>query len=181
LYGRFIDTLTEPDTLQFTAAVTDASGPQAADGAVTVTSIEGGTPPYQYAWTDGQAGDSLSGLTPGFYTLTLSDQNACTAAWTFEVKFITGTDENAGIIGTLILYPNPTADALTLSGRQTGEPFLLEIFDAAGREVLTQRIAENGDKWACRLSVESLSAGIYSVRVLDARGGLIGRGRFVKQ
>jgi len=38
----------------------------------------GGTPPYTYLWSNNQTQDSIIGLTSGTYTVTLTDNNACT-------------------------------------------------------------------------------------------------------
>lgn len=42
-------------------------------------SAEGGTPPYSYSWSDGSAGETIFGVTPGGYTLTVLDANGCHA------------------------------------------------------------------------------------------------------
>jgi gliding motility-associated-like protein len=46
------------------------------DGFVSATA-SGGTGSYNYSWSNGATGSSLSGLTAGIYTLTLSDANSC--------------------------------------------------------------------------------------------------------
>lgn len=43
------------------------------DGAISA-SASGGTPPYNFNWSNGMSGASISGLTAGTYTLTVSDQ-----------------------------------------------------------------------------------------------------------
>jgi hypothetical protein len=45
-------------------------------GAISVT-VAGGQPPYQYFWSNGSTLASISGLTPGNYTLTVTDNNDC--------------------------------------------------------------------------------------------------------
>jgi len=50
------------------------------NGEITVSSVSGGTVPYQYS-IDGvtfQAGNTFSGLTDGSYTITIRDANSCT-------------------------------------------------------------------------------------------------------
>ena len=48
------------------------------NGAVSV-SVTGGTPGYTYAWSNGSTSSDLSGLVPGTYTLTVTDNSGCTS------------------------------------------------------------------------------------------------------
>ncbi len=48
------------------------------DGAATVTA-NGGTLPYTYAWSSGQATPGINGITAGTYTVTVSDNHGCTS------------------------------------------------------------------------------------------------------
>ena len=41
--------------------------------------VQGGTPPYTYAWSSGQSSASIDNLPPGNYTLTVTDQLNCNA------------------------------------------------------------------------------------------------------
>ena len=48
------------------------------DGAVS-TSVSGGTSPYLYAWNTGDFSSGLAGVCPNNYSVTVTDQNGCTA------------------------------------------------------------------------------------------------------
>lgn len=48
------------------------------DGAVS-TSVSGGTSPYSYAWNTGDFSSDLAGVCPNNYSVTVTDQNGCTA------------------------------------------------------------------------------------------------------
>ena len=50
----------------------------AMDGAATVT-IDGGTPPYTYAWSEGSTTTGLTNIGAGAYCVTVSDALSCTA------------------------------------------------------------------------------------------------------
>lgn len=63
--------------VQITAA-SPASCLEATDG-TAMASAEGGVPPYTYLWSDGQDGQTASGLAPGLYTVNLVDSNGCEA------------------------------------------------------------------------------------------------------
>ncbi|MCB9307393.1 MAG: T9SS type A sorting domain-containing protein [Lewinellaceae bacterium] len=94
-------TLTEPDTLliaQVTA--TDPKCPAESNGTLGATP-DGGTSPYFYQWSSGGTTASIDGLPAGDYTLTVTDENGCTAT-----VGETLTDPPAiGIVAAGILQP----------------------------------------------------------------------------
>lgn len=77
--------LTEPDSIAITLIETiNETCTTGNDGAATV-GVTGGIYPYTYDWgIVGQADSTLSNVTAGIYTLTLTDDNACSQ--TFEVE-----------------------------------------------------------------------------------------------
>ncbi|MFC5409367.1 hypothetical protein ACFPMF_08625 [Larkinella bovis] len=48
-------------------------------GEITVVSIEGGTAPYSYQWSNGSVSQNLVGVVAGLYSLTVADANGCLA------------------------------------------------------------------------------------------------------
>jgi len=82
----FIEVITQPDEIVITSAVLSDFGgygvmcPESADGSITV-SVTGGTPPLALLWNgpDGFVStlESISFLTAGTYTLTITDGNGC--------------------------------------------------------------------------------------------------------
>ncbi len=59
-------------------SVLNVSGPTENDGRITLT-VSGGIPPFSYIWSDGQTGTIASGLSPGYYSVTVTDASGCTA------------------------------------------------------------------------------------------------------
>lgn len=56
------------------------------NGALIINSVTGGTPDYTYQWSVSQGGGtSLSSLSPGVYSLTVSDKNGCSYLESFTV------------------------------------------------------------------------------------------------
>ena len=45
---------------------------------IIVASSTGGISPYSYSWSNSSANDTLTGLSPGTYTVTVTDNNTCT-------------------------------------------------------------------------------------------------------
>ncbi len=73
-----IDTvLSQPALITVNSAVTNAACSQAT-GAVTAAP-SGGVAPYTYLWNNGLTTPSISGLTAGNYTVTVTDANSCTS------------------------------------------------------------------------------------------------------
>lgn len=174
--------LTEPDSLWFSASVQDASGQQVADGSVVITSVSGGTEPFEYQWETGSMNDAISGLLPGFYSVTVTDAHECTAAWTFEVKFISGVNE-AGGQAWLLLYPNPAGEKVTLQGdfRDKPVPEMLELLDAGGRLIRSLALppgSQGQSVW--RIPLEGLSQGKYEVVLRTSDGKIVGAGKLIK-
>lgn len=71
-------TITEPTALNATATATDALCYEAPNGTATVTA-SGGTPPYEYVWSDGQTTPTATGLVAAYYSVSVQDANGCTA------------------------------------------------------------------------------------------------------
>jgi gliding motility-associated-like protein len=69
--------ITSPQALTLTTAQIDAGCNGSADGTAWVTPT-GGTPGYQYLWSDGQTDSNAVNLPSGMYTVTVTDTNGCT-------------------------------------------------------------------------------------------------------
>ncbi len=91
--------LVDPPALSLSANVTDVDCQGNANGAMDV-SVSGGTPPYQYAWSNGVNSEDLNGLSAGTYTLTVTDANGCTTSdsWTIIDEVV--NFDNGGAIGS---------------------------------------------------------------------------------
>jgi hypothetical protein len=80
-------TLEDPAPLQANVtAVTSTSCANANDGAVAL-SVSGGVPPYTYEWSGGTTASSIiTGLLPGGYEITVTDDNQCTTTLSAQVQ-----------------------------------------------------------------------------------------------
>ncbi len=72
----------EPLTLTFTTV--QAFGTN--NGAINV-SVNGGSFPYQFRWSNGATAQNLNNLAPGTYIVTVTDANGCTASGAQQIAF----------------------------------------------------------------------------------------------
>lgn len=78
----FTSTLNQPDLLSSSVAVTQ---PILSQGGIIEINADGGTPPYQYNWSNGQSGTLIMGLDAGFYDVTVMDANGCSTYADFNL------------------------------------------------------------------------------------------------
>ena len=89
--GTYTITVTDANGCSATASVT-VSEPSALDLTVTGTSpgcsntggsatanVNGGTAPYTYNWSNGATSQTINNVTPGTYSVTVTDANGCSA------------------------------------------------------------------------------------------------------
>jgi hypothetical protein len=120
------------------------------DGSVEV-SANGGSVPYQYAWSAGSGNQINNGLIAGTYTVTISDDNGCDTILTSTVD--QPDSISITISGTDLLCNNDSTG--TASAMATG---------GTGTLVYTWSNNETG------MNISPLSSGSYTVTVSDANG-----------
>ncbi len=72
-------TITQPSALSVSLAETGSISCSGGSGAKISATVSGGTSPYTYRWYNGNSSSSVSGLSAGSYSLTVTDANGCTA------------------------------------------------------------------------------------------------------
>ena len=122
------------------------------DGEITVAA-QGGTPPYNYSWSNGQTGATAVGLSAGTYTVTITDGNAC--ANDFQV--VLGQPEALGL--NLV---NKTETACGNNASAT-----VEANGGAGSYAYVWRDQSN-NVVSTEATATGLSAGTYQVTATDA-------------
>ncbi|WP_115124295.1 Ig-like domain-containing protein, partial [Marinirhabdus gelatinilytica] len=145
-------TINEPSTaVSVTATSTDESGPTTGDGTATANP-SGGTPPYTYSWSPGgEITQTITGLSAGDYTVTVTDANGCMATATTTVN--PGTCQNLAIqASSTPVTCNGDADG-TATANVTGGSGNFSYAWSPGGET-TQ-------------SISNLTAGTYTVTVTD--------------
>ena len=143
-------------SLNITINTSDESQYQANDGTATAIPA-GGQAPYSYNWSTGESSQSISNLSPGNYTATLTDNNACSTIKNFNILqaqtgYLTGRvyeDKNnsgsfdgndSGIANVDIKITESDGSTLTVTTNASGNWItivrpglnLVEIFDSNG-------------------------------------------------
>ena len=113
-----------------------ATGVAIADGAITLKEIIGGTPPFNFLWSNGDTSQSVGGLLPGSYSLTIADAVGCNEVFEFEVDIMVSTGQTFRANFEATLYPNPIQQnpfAILSIYSINSQTATLKLFDASGR------------------------------------------------
>ena len=148
--------LTQPAALAATPTVTPVSCYNAANGSITLA-VSGGTAPYSYLWNDGSALQNRTGLSPGTYSVTVTDAKGCTTSLTDLVI----TQPAAALAAT------ETHVNATCYGSSTGS---IDLTVTGGTETYSYTWTGPNNYTAATQNISGLKAGTYNVTVTDARG-----------
>jgi PKD repeat protein len=164
--GTYNVTVTDDNGCTKMDMVTVVDGPQIIITGVTTTdngtgngsidiTVTGGVAPYTYAWDNGETTEDISGLTDGFYTVTVTDDNGCTERFTFDVKSSAsiGGFAEAGFT----IYPNPSNGIFNIKG--SGD-YDIRILDLSGKTVYAGNHSENSE-----ISIENIQTGVYLINL----------------
>jgi len=133
----------QPDELAIEATVSIATTGNN-DGKIELI-VNGGTPPYQFAWDTGNAADTtavLDNLPGGEYAVSLTDANGCSKTEAYLVDIMMGTAQLASDVGIRI-FPNPSRGSITLKLGQVlsiASPTRIRLLNGLGQEVFRQSI-----------------------------------------
>ena len=97
-------TVTTPDELTTTGAVTDLACNNDGNGEIDLT-VVGGTAPFTYAWTNSITDEDLSGLSGGTFDVVVTDAHNCQTSNSFTVVEPTALVVNE-MVSDVICYGN---------------------------------------------------------------------------
>lgn len=150
--------ITEPAELAITAAIVSPLCAQENTGAIDI-SVAGGFPAYSFSWSgpEGFTSDQedLSGLNPGDYQLTVSDQGSCVSDTVFTLTEVPGIFIDASLTDILCGGLSSGAIALSVSGGTS--PYQFNWSGPNGFSSSEQNI-------------DNLEAGEYDLTLSDANG-----------
>lgn len=140
----------EPSVIVVNSTVTDVDCNGGSDGAIDL-SVSGGSSPYFYNWSNGEATEDISGLSAGTYSITITDVSGCVMTTSFTVS-------------------EPTAISLSISGTNVscngGTDGTASVTASGGTPPYTY-LWSGGQTSA---SISGIAAGTHDVSVTDANG-----------
>jgi gliding motility-associated-like protein len=123
-------TITEPSLLQLSALTSNTNCGNAV-GSIDL-SANGGIPSYTFLWSNGSTLEDISNLSAGVYTVTVTDQNSCTASAAYSiaastqpsvvidsVKNVLCFGQNTGAIYISVINANGSVNYLWNNGSTT--------------------------------------------------------------
>ncbi len=151
-------TLHDPTMLTIDSTVTQITCANALDGAITANGV-GGTPGYTYSWSPvSSTSNTISGLGPNSYSVTVTDAHACTVATTVTL-----------VAPPPISVTHLEADSVSCVGSTDGKA---EITVTGGTPGLNPAYtyAINGGTPQESGSFYDLAAGVYQLVATDGQG-----------
>ena len=173
--GAYTVTVKDANNCSVTASATVAQ-PAAALTVATATTANsatatpaGGTTPYTYNWssTPAQTTATASGLTPGSYTVTVTDARQCTATATVVLTAIENTNAN---IASINVYPNPSNGVFNVNLQlNKSEEVSLRLTDITGKVIMLSNEAAT-TSLVKEINMPNLAVGSYILSVTSASG-----------
>jgi hypothetical protein len=153
----------DPAPLSIQVQTTPITTAAAADGTASAT-INNGTAPYSYEWSNGNTTDTVTGLALGQYTVTITDGNGCQGTATFIIDISIGI--NNALLGNIKAYPNPfSGELMIVLPLQSNLETSIRIYHITGQLLDTYNLAGQ-----TTIAVGgTLPAGIYFAEVMQGK------------
>lgn len=146
----FTVSVTQPTQVSISATTVPVSCSGHTDGSITASG-SGGTPGYSYSWPGGVSGATASGLSAGSYTVTVTDNNGCTASSSYTISQLNP-------VNATISVTQPAG------GVTTGSALIDSIVGGTAPYTANWSNGQSG------YSMSGLAPGTYTVTITDSRG-----------
>ncbi|HMQ48346.1 MAG TPA: SdrD B-like domain-containing protein [Saprospiraceae bacterium] len=146
-------TINQPSLLTAAASGTNITCAGFANGTASVVA-NGGTPPYSYLWSNGATTTAISNLGPGTYTVTVTDENLCTATASVTIT------QPQNLMGSVM----------------TNDPLCFGDTDGTASASVSGGTPPYSYSWSngqTGANASNLGAGSYNLTVTDANGCMI--------
>lgn len=154
--GSFTMNIISPQPLIVTTKIESPASTNMKDGKAAVT-VTGGTGKYTYTWDSGEKAAKAVVLGGGLHTVTVTDENGCTATATVDIT------ENILPLSASIKQ----IDKIACAGDQTAS-IVAEI--SGGKPPYNVKWKGPGQEFSDLQTLSKLPAGQYAMQVIDANG-----------
>jgi hypothetical protein len=150
--------ITEPPLLVASSVVdSNVTCNGLSDGGVTA-SVNGGTTPYTYLWSNGAATASITGVVMGVYTATVTDANGC------------ATTSASSITEPAVMVSSATVDSnVTINGATNGGATATSTGGTTPYTYIWST-STSSVTFATTASITGVGVGTYFVTITDANG-----------
>ena len=129
------------------------------DGSIDITSV-GGEGNFSYLWSNGSTSEDINNLSPGIYTVVVTDGNNCSASSTFVVSTTAGLANVEMSTENIQLYPNPANTYVIIEGKGFTID-KIEVVDVLGQISFSSEFKES----KVQLNTSGLEQGVYFVKI----------------
>lgn len=143
------------------------------DGAIDITPT-GGQSPYTYSWNTGSATQDVSGLAPGVYTVTVTDDYGCSVNQTYSVGGVTGYEDYTEN-GLYTIYPNPSQQTFTITNPNESK-LNIKLFSFEGKLISSLSFSLKEYSFG-----QELPSGVYLIQINNEFTGTTTSKKVVKQ
>lgn len=169
----------EPLPLKLDSVQVDDTIMGAADGEITLFP-SGGSGDYSALWNTGAIGLTISGLVPGAYVCTITDELGCSfISDSIYLQLATAIQNERSVADKGIsVFPNPAFDHLTLWLPDLSTECVVDIYDLHGRLMQSESFSQYANK-RVTLRINDVRKGLYLGRV-RAGADFYGNFKFIK-
>jgi PKD repeat protein len=118
--------------------------------------VTGGTPPFEYAWSNGETTATITDLSAGVYNVTVTDAGACEYIDSVEMLWLSIENQANEQVK---VYPNPFNDVLFIESNIND--LSINVINTLGAVVLLKNSASN----TTEIDMSDLPAGLYFVEI----------------
>jgi len=152
-------TVIEPEVLDATLITVDPNS--SALGSIDLN-VNGGTPSYTYAWNTGETTEDISGLTAGYYEVTVTDANGCYVVIDTDLENTSLSSVGELTEGEVSVYPNPVKDNATINWAGSDVDYLT-ITNMSGQVITNENVSMTNT-----FAVSNLNAGVYMINLITS-------------
>ncbi len=160
--------------------------PNALEAEITVlhndvkVEVVGGTPDYEFNWSDGTSDMYGSNFAPGTHEVTIQDANGCAITKSFDIDATTATQDLLTKDLEIIAFPNPTSDYFTVKKELSGMSAInMAVYTAAGEQMVAT--SSRGASVEETINTQDWAPGTYFLRVQTKEGTSVNKIQVIKK